>query len=86
MGMKRTTIRTLSSGEKAYHHPPDEDHPKGRVVLIPGQSGLTEELLARREDDENGLRDLHIDHRRRIQDKQQQEAAEPAVPPDKRFV
>lgn len=86
MGMKKVTIRTLATGEQAYHYPPDEKHPKGRLVLVPGQSGLSEDLLERREDDDNALRDLHIDHTRRIQDKIELEAADPPVPPEKRFV
>jgi hypothetical protein len=33
MGDKRVSIRTLPSGEKVRHYPPDEAHPEGKMML-----------------------------------------------------
>lgn len=48
MGDKRVSVRTLPSGEQVNHYPPDERHPDGKQVLIPGPSPLKARLLAAR--------------------------------------
>lgn len=37
--------RTLPDGYLVTHHPPDEKHPGGKMVLQPGQSRLRARLL-----------------------------------------
>lgn len=44
MGSKRTSVRTLPSGEKVLHHPPDDAHPDGKMVLIPDSTAATQAL------------------------------------------
>lgn len=48
MGEKRVSIRTLPSGERVNHFPPDERHPEGKQVLIRDGSPLKDRLIARR--------------------------------------
>ena len=74
MGKTRVTIRTLASGERVYHYPPDEDFPEGRTVLINSGGSLTAEL------------DLKVVSQAKVEAKKEAEAQDPAVPPEKRFI
>jgi hypothetical protein len=44
MGNKRPSIRTLPDGYKVRHLPPDEAHPDGKMMMLGGQSPLTQRL------------------------------------------
>lgn len=44
MGDKRPSIRTLPSGERCHHHPADDQHPEGKLVLIKDCSALRDKL------------------------------------------
>lgn len=46
MGEKRVSVRTLPSGEKVLHHPPDDAHPDGKMVLIRDSNAATAALEA----------------------------------------
>ena len=85
MGDKRLSIRTLPDGYyKVTHHPPDDAHPQGKQVLLPGQSRLKERLLAAREDNKAKLAELHEAHYRKVAVRRASLAAHPAVPAEKR--
>lgn len=86
MGKTRVTIRTLASGEKVYHYPPDEDFPEGRTVLVNSGSSLTAELDSRRDQNEEALRDLRVASQAKVEAKKEADAQHPAVPPEKRFI
>lgn len=86
MGKTRVTIRTLASGERVYHYPPDEDFPEGRTVLINSGGSLTADLDSRREQNEEALRDLKVVSQAKVEAKKEAEAQYPAVPPEKRFI
>ena len=86
MGQTRVSVRTLASGEKVYHYPPDEQFPEGRTVLVNADSALAEELESRREDNEEALRDLRVINQAKVEAKKVAEADDPAVPPEKRFI
>jgi hypothetical protein len=83
--MGKTKVTTLSSGEQVHHYPPDEDHPDGRMVLIPHDS-IGDRIMEIRADNRNALSDLHVAHHAQVREKNDAEAAHPAVPPEKRFV
>lgn len=85
MGNSRVSIRTLASGEKVYHYPPDEQYPEGRTVLI-GKSALAETVQQRIEENEEAVRDLKVINQAKVEVKKEAEAADPAVPPEKRFI
>lgn len=85
MGNSRVSIRTLASGEKVYHYPPNEEFPEGRTVLI-GKSALADSLEERREENEEALRDLRVINRAKVEVKKEADAADPPVPPEKRFI
>lgn len=62
MGDKRVSVRTLPDGSKVHHHPPDDSHPEGKQVLIPGPSALKARLEAQLEDNERRHRQLQQRH------------------------
>lgn len=66
MGAKRPSIRTLPSGEKVMHHPPDKHHPEGMLVLIPDRSALRERHDARLSEHRHRHRELKDVHHRHI--------------------
>lgn len=86
MGKTRVSIRTLSSGEKIYHYPPDDEFPEGRKVLVNEGSALAAELDARLEQNEEALGDLRVISQAKVTAKKEAEAADPPVPPEKRFI
>lgn len=47
MGDKRVSKRTLDSGETVLHHPPSEEYPNGKQVLLPQGSPLRDRLDSR---------------------------------------
>jgi hypothetical protein len=67
------------------HYPPDDDHPDGRMVLIPHDE-LAESIMERRAENDASLADLHVRHHSLVREKNDAEAAHPAVPPEKRFI
>lgn len=85
MGKTRVSVRTLPSGEKVHHYPPDEDHPEGKMVLIP-QNAVAAELDTRRDRQADAIRDLRTAHHAKVSIKKAAEAANPVVPPEKRFI
>lgn len=85
MGKTKVTVRTLSSGERVHHYPPDEDHPDGRMVLIPHDE-LADAIMEQRAEHDASLSDLHVFHHTLVREKNDAEAAHPAVPPEKRFI
>lgn len=86
MGQSRVSIRTLASGEKVYHYPPSEEFPEGRTVLVNEGLALSSQLESRREDNEVALGDLRVVNQAKVEAKKEAEAADPAVPPEKRFI
>lgn len=54
MGEKRTSMRTLPSGERVMHEPPCDAHPDGKQTLIRDCSPLRDKL-----------NDMHAEHRQR---------------------
>jgi hypothetical protein len=86
MGQTRVSIRTLPSGEKVYHYPPTEEFPEGRTVLINDESALASHLESRKESNEEALGDLRVITQAKVEAKKVLEAADPAVPPEKRFI
>ena len=85
MGKKRVSVKTLSDGTKVTHHPPDDQHPEGRMVLIP-EDKIAQRLLDKRKSIHDGISDIHVAHYAKVQVKRDAEAAYPAVPPEKRFI
>jgi hypothetical protein len=67
------------------HYPPDENHPEGRVVWIPFDA-VAEKIMEDREASEEKLGDLHVTHYSQVRRKNDDEAAYPPVPPEKRFI
>ena len=87
MGKFRVSIRTLSSGERVRHYPPDDYHPEGRLVLIrEGGSVLDPVLNHRRESNDAEVNNLRTISRARVTVKQESESSWPPVPPEKRFI
>jgi hypothetical protein len=66
VGDKRVSIRTLPSGERVQHHPPDDRHPDGMLVLIPEGSALREKLDAQREEKRERHVAIHEGHQERV--------------------
>lgn len=75
MGDKRISVRTLPSGERVFHHPPDAAHPEGKQVLIRGTSPLRERLHARHDEHRRRHHELHHAHTHRINHKRSAGAA-----------
>jgi hypothetical protein len=46
MGAKRVSVRTLPSGEKVTHYPPDDAHPEGKMVLLSAPENNLRQRLA----------------------------------------
>jgi hypothetical protein len=82
MGDKRVSIRTLPSGERVRHFPPDKEHPEGRMNLIQDTSPLRDKLDAAQEDNERRHQELQAVHRERIEAKKQRQQ-ERGLPPEK---
>lgn len=82
MGQKRESTRTLPSGEKVRHHPPDKAHPEGKMVLIPGPSPLRERLAAAQEDNRARHQELLAQHEETISAKKADQEAK-GLPPEK---
>lgn len=62
MGDKKISIRTLPSGERVTHSPPDDLHPEGRMDLIADVSPLRDRLNAAREDHQARHAELKVTH------------------------
>lgn len=87
MGKTRVSVRTLPSGERVRHYPPDDEHPEGKMVLIQDEDTLIAQAVSeRQEQNAEGLRDLRTLSRAKVEMKQEADAAYPAVPPEKRFI
>lgn len=82
MGDKRISVRTLPSGEKVWHHPPDAAHPEGKMVLIREHSPLRERLHAAREENRRRHHELKRHHTHRIAHKRSAQIAK-GTPPEK---
>ena len=85
MGDKRMSVRTLPSGEKVHHMPPDPQHPEGVLRLIRDRSPLREKLAAMREKKKQRHRLIHAQHLQRIEVKRALQRAG-GLPPDKSVV
>ena len=63
MGKTRITRRTLPGGEHVLHHPPDDEHPEGKMVLCtPETNGLQQHFDCCRDDNQakmDALRQAH---------------------------
>lgn len=70
MGDKRPSVRTLPSGEKVMHHPPCEEHPEGKLVLIRDCSPLRDKLDEMLGDHQERHDELKAIHGQRIAAKQ----------------
>lgn len=85
MGEKRPSIRTLPSGERARHLPPDELHPEGQLVLIRDGSPLLDRIKARHAENSRRVVLLGAARQRNLHRKRARlEAGQ--VPPEKRCV
>jgi hypothetical protein len=82
MGDKKVTIRTLPSGERVYHHPPDRLHPEGRQVLIRERSPLRDRLDARQPIDKARHAELKAHHQGKAATKRNR-ALSRGMPPEK---
>lgn len=82
MGEKRASIRTLDSGEKVRHFPPDDQHPEGKMVLLRETSPLRDRLEAALEDNQRRHEALQAAHMERIETKKADQAAK-GLPPEK---
>ena len=83
MGDKRVSTRTLPSGEKVRHEPPDDAHPEGKMTLLSSpDTGLRQRLadaLADNRDQAGQLKDAMIE---RIEAKRADQEAK-GLPPEK---
>lgn len=82
MGDKRISTRTLPSGERVHHFPPDEQHPEGKMVLLRETSPLRDRLEAQLEDNQRRHEALQAVHMERIEAKKSDQAAK-GLPPEK---
>ena len=84
MGDKRVCIRTLPSGEKVRHEPPDDAHPEGKMTLMsspqtsPLRQRLAEALATERSECDRIKQELFD----RIEAKKAEQEAK-GVPPEK---
>lgn len=69
MGEKRPSIRTLPSGERVTHHPADEVHPDGKMVLIRDGSPLKDRLDANLAENKRRHEELKASHADRVETK-----------------
>lgn len=83
MGDKRPSVRTLPSGERVMHHPPDEQHPEGMLTLIRDCSPLRERHEDRLSEHHHRHRELKATHRTRLRVKNTVQQAN-GVPAEKR--
>lgn len=79
-------VVVLESGEKVIQHPPDEQHPDGKKVLITESSPIRDKLNSLLEDHKAQHEEIHQRNREILTAKQDKQAAFPAVPPEKRPV
>ncbi len=75
----------LPDGYRVTHHPPSDEFPEGKKVLLPGQSRIRERLEARLEENKAAHEALHEQRRNALKAKQDAEKSK-GVPADKRFV
>ena len=80
MGEKRVSIRTLPSGERVRHSPPEAQHPQGRMYLIRDSSPLRDMLDAQLEQDKARHEELKAVHAERIAVKKQMQQAKGLSP------
>jgi hypothetical protein len=85
MGNQRTSIRTLPDGYKVRHYPPDELHPEGMQVMLPGQSPLCERLNSSLSADMATQQDICYAMWDRVEAKQAAQRAA-GLPPEKSVV
>jgi hypothetical protein len=79
MGEKRTSVRTLPSGEKVVHRP------DGTMELIRGRSPLREKLAATRMEKKRRHGVIHARHLQRVEVKRLRQRAK-GLPPEKSVV
>lgn len=84
MGDKRPSVRTLPDGYRVTHHPPDEAHPDGKMVLLRGQSRLRQRMREAHPEHRKAHKQLADRHTELVERKRASLAAHPAVPPSKR--
>ena len=82
MGEKRVSTRTLPSGEKVLHHPPDEVHPEGKMTLIREGSSLRDQLNDSVEDDRGRQEELEAARLAVVEAKRADQIAK-GLPPEK---
>ena len=82
MGAKRPSIRTLPSGERVWHHPPDDAHPEGMMVLIRDHSPLKRRHDARLHHHRARHEEIKAIHGQRLHAKIADQRAK-GVPPEK---
>lgn len=85
MGDKRISTRTLPDGTKCVHHPPDDEHPEGKLTLIREGSTLKDRLDAQLEENQmrhSTIQQVHLD---RIEAKKANQRAK-GMPPEKSVV
>lgn len=83
MGEKRPSVRTLSDGYKVQHLPPSDEHPEGKMILLPGQSRLRQRLLDGHVEHHQAHQELRQRHEDRI-NQRREKMARNGVPPEKR--
>lgn len=63
MGEKRISVRTLPDGTKVRHHPPDERHPDGKMVLVrQGPNGLQQHFREHEEEHRAAIEEMRQQH------------------------
>lgn len=82
MGDKRVSTRTLPSGETCLHHPPDDQHPDGKLVLVRDCSPLRDKINDTRDEKKSRHDDLNAVHEVRINNKLARHKAK-GLPPEK---
>lgn len=85
MGDKRVSKRTLDSGETVLHHPPDDAHPDGKMVLTDRVSPLKERMDAALEENQRRHEEITQGHLDRIETKRTLQI-EKGLPPEKSAV
>jgi hypothetical protein len=85
MGNKRPSVRTLPSGERVTHYPPDPEHPKGKMVLLRENSSLRDTLNASATEDQAACNALWYAQQERIEAKQEAQKVA-GLPPEKSVV
>lgn len=67
MGEKQESIRTLPTGEKVRHFPPDKRHPLGKMVLIRTESPVRVKLNRKLSEHKLRADGLRAAHRRKLE-------------------